>query len=81
MCGFARTHTFLLDPRWYTLMKNIWSIYLKDLRSVGTNWVSAIIISGLIILPSLYAWLNIAASWDPYGRTSQIPVGIVNEDT
>lgn len=81
MCGFARTHTFLLDPRWYTLMKNIWSIYLKDLRSVGTNWVSAIIISGLIILPSLYAWLNIAASWDPYGRTSQIPVGIVNQDT
>ncbi|MFJ8261744.1 YhgE/Pip family protein [Rummeliibacillus sp. NPDC094406] len=62
-------------------MKNSWKIYLNDLKSIRTNWVSAIIISGLIILPSLYAWLNIAASWDPYGKTNQIPVGIVNEDT
>lgn len=62
-------------------MKNIWRIYFTDLKSIRTNWVSAVIIIGLIVLPSLYAWLNIAASWDPYGRTSQIPVGIVNEDT
>ena len=62
-------------------MSNSWKIYLNDLKSIGTNWVSAIIISGLVILPSLYAWLNIAASWDPYGHTNQIPVGIVNEDT
>src|SRR5699024_9048768 len=30
--------------------------------------------------PSLYAWLNIKASWDPYGQTEQIPVALVNED-
>lgn len=40
----------------------------------------AIIIGGLILLPSLYAWLNIKASWDPYGQTDEIPVGVVNED-
>src|SRR5699024_11923811 len=28
----------------------------------------------------LYAWLNIYASWDPYGQTDRIPVAIVNED-
>lgn len=61
-------------------MKNSWKIFLNDLKSIRTNWISAIIIFGLIILPSLYAWLNIAASWDPYGKTKQIPVGIVNED-
>ncbi len=33
-----------------------------------------------MILPSLYAWLNIEASWDPYSNTNQLPVGIVNED-
>src|SRR5699024_12254665 len=34
----------------------------------------------LVFLPSLYAWLNIYASWDPYGNTDQLPVGVVNED-
>ena len=31
---------------------------------------------------SLYAWFNIKASWDPYGKeaTSQIKIGVVNKD-
>src|SRR5690625_2290861 len=61
-------------------MKNIWNIYLTDLKSIIKNPTVAIILGGLIILPSLYAWLNIFASWDPYAKTDQIPVGIVNED-
>lgn len=55
-------------------------IYKRDIKNIVINGSSAIIILGLIILPSLYAWLNIAASWDPYGKTNQIPVAIVNED-
>lgn len=61
-------------------MKNSWKIFSNDLKNVGTNWVALVIIGGLIILPSLYAWLNVMANWDPYGQTEQIPVGIVNED-
>lgn len=61
-------------------MKNSWNIFSGDIKNIGTNWVAAIIIGGLIILPSLYAWLNIKASWDPYGQTDQIPIGVVNED-
>src|SRR5699024_6085119 len=37
-------------------------------------------IGGLAILPSLYAWFNIEANWDPYGQTEEIPIGVVNED-
>lgn len=62
-------------------MKKIWGIFKNDIHHLVTNWVSAALIVGLIILPSLYAWLNIAASWDPYSNTKDIPVGIVNEDT
>lgn len=62
-------------------MKNSFRIFKTDLKNIGTNWVAAILIGGLIILPSLYAWFNIKASWDPYGQTDQIPVGVVNEDT
>src|SRR5690625_2790122 len=61
-------------------MKNIWNIYKLDLKNIVTNFVVAILIGGLVILPSLYAWLNIKASWDPYSQTDQIPIGIVNED-
>ncbi|WP_176463546.1 YhgE/Pip domain-containing protein [Oceanobacillus manasiensis] len=62
-------------------MKNILRIFTKDAKNTGTNWVALILIGGLILLPSLYAWFNIKASWDPYGQTDQIPIGIVNEDT
>lgn len=61
-------------------MKNSWKIYSRDMRNISKNWVAAILIGGLIVLPSLYAWFNIKASWDPYGQTDQIPIGIVNED-
>ncbi len=66
---------------WNDIMRNILNIFKLDMKNITTNWVVAVLIGGLIILPSLYAWLNIKASWDPYGQTDQIPIGIVNEDT
>ncbi|MDW0109509.1 YhgE/Pip domain-containing protein [Sporosarcina aquimarina] len=61
-------------------MRNIFTIFKRDVRNISTNWVAAILIGGLIFLPSLYAWLNIYASSDPYGRTDKLPVAVVNED-
>jgi len=61
-------------------MHNVFTIFKRDVRNISTNWVAAILIGGLIFLPSLYAWLNIYASSDPYGRTDKLPVAIVNED-
>src|SRR5690606_919551 len=61
-------------------MINIMNIFKTDLRNTITNWAAAIIIGGLIILPSLYAWFNIAAMWDPYSLTGNLPIAIVNED-
>lgn len=61
-------------------MRNIFTIFKRDVRNISTNWVAAVLIGGLIFLPSLYAWLNIYASSDPYGRTDKLPVAVVNED-
>ncbi|MGL5352011.1 MAG: YhgE/Pip family protein [Clostridium sp.] len=62
-------------------MKNIFRIFKRDIKSIGTNWVALVIVIGLILLPSLYAWFNIKACWDPYGSTQGIKVSIVNEDS
>ncbi|MCJ7840070.1 YhgE/Pip domain-containing protein [Lederbergia sp. NSJ-179] len=61
-------------------MKNSLTIYKTDVKNVVTNWAAMILIGGLAILPSLYAWFNIAAMWDPYSHTGNLPIGVVNED-
>lgn len=35
---------------------------------------------GLAIMPSLYAWFNIAGGWDPYANTGQLKVALANSD-
>jgi len=61
-------------------MKNTGRIFSRDMKNIATNWIVIVLISGLVILPSLYAWFNIKASWDPYAQTDQLPIGIVNQD-
>lgn len=61
-------------------MKKIGLIYFGDMQRLAKNWVALIIIGGLVCLPSLYAWFNIKASWDPYGQTSGIAIAVTNED-
>ena len=40
-------------------MKNICQIFITDFKRIKTNVVAVVIMLGLIILPSLYAWFNI----------------------
>ncbi len=42
---------------------HVFQIYKRDIHNILTNWVVAVIIGGLLFLPSLYAWLNIYAPW------------------
>ncbi|EOW9529357.1 YhgE/Pip family protein [Bacillus cytotoxicus] len=61
-------------------MKQIWRIYTTDVRNVAKHWAAIVIVLGLMILPSLYAWFNIKASWDPYGNTKEVPIAVSNQD-
>ena len=60
--------------------KRIVGIMAHDFQRVFTNPVAAIIAVGVMVLPSLYAWFNIQASWDPYGSTDNISVAVSNVD-
>ncbi len=39
-----------------------------------------LVLGGVCLLPSLYAWFNIAANMDPYGNTQGIKVAVANCD-
>ena len=61
-------------------MNRIKKIFYRDFKAIIHNPIALLIVLGVAILPSLYAWVNIVASWDPYSNTSTIPVAIVNHD-
>ena len=55
-------------------MKNIIRIARNDIHNIRKNVIALIVIFGITIVPSLYAWFNIAASWDPYKNTGNLKV-------
>ena len=62
-------------------MKKIFKIFKRDLKNIIKNPAAIIIVIGLFFIPSLYAWVNIKACWNPYVNTGALPVAVVNEDT
>lgn len=61
-------------------MRKVFSIFKRDLKRLLRNPVAIIVTLGVCIIPSLYAWFNIEANWDPYKNTSGMAVAVVNED-
>lgn len=55
-------------------MKNIWAIFKGDVNRIRKNVIAMIVIVGITVVPSLYAWFNIAASWNPYENTGGLKV-------
>lgn len=61
-------------------LKNVFTIYRNDWIRIFKAPVAALLIVALMVLPSLYAWFNLAASWDPYSNTSGIKIAVTSED-
>lgn len=61
-------------------MRNIIAIFKRDLSRIRGSVVALIVAVGLVIVPTLYAWFNIAGSWDPYGNTGNLKVAVANSD-
>ena len=63
-------------------MRKVFKIFRRDAGRIWSNVVAVVVVMGLCVLPSLYAWFNILSNWDPYGpeSTSHLKVAVVNED-
>ena len=61
-------------------MKNIWKIFQRDMMRIRKNVIALVVIVGISVVPCLYAWFNIAASWDPYSNTGNLKVAVASVD-
>lgn len=61
-------------------MRTVWQVFLRDCKRILRNPVAAVVTLGVAVLPSLYAWFNILANWDPYSATGNLQVAVANED-
>ena len=65
----------------------LWFIELKEIIVVDKikaikkqKWFLALVISVLLLIPTIYSFVFLSAYWDPYGRMDKVPVALVNED-
>ena len=70
----ALSHIFKED------IPTVFHIFSRDLKTLIHHPVALIIVLGIAFIPSLYAWVNIYANWDPYGNTGNLQVAVVNND-
>lgn len=61
-------------------MKTMWKLFTGDIIRLTSNIVSIIIVIGLVVIPGLFTWFNVAASWDPFSNTKNIKFAIANVD-
>ena len=60
--------------------KNTWELFILDWKRIFKNPVATFLIVALMIIPSLYAWFNIKALWDPYSNTGELPIAVYSDD-
>ena len=61
-------------------LDNIVEIMKRDFKGAFSNPIVTIVLIAIIILPSLYALLNIQACWNPYENTDEVVFAIANLD-
>ena len=61
-------------------MRAIFEVFRTDVKRICNNFMALLVAAGMIILPGIYAWINIDSNWDPYENTSEMPIAVANED-
>lgn len=61
-------------------MRNVFTIFKNDFRALTRHFLAFLIILAILFLPALYAWFNIYAFWDPYGKTKDVNIAVVCND-
>ena len=60
--------------------KHVLEIFKLDWQRIFKNKLTFVLMIALMFIPSLYAWFNIAALWDPYSNTGDIKIAVYSDD-
>ncbi|MDF7663203.1 YhgE/Pip domain-containing protein [Bifidobacterium sp. ESL0763] len=61
-------------------MHTVLAILRRDIMRLLRVPAAWVVLFGLVFIPPLYAWFNIAGFWNPYGNTQGIQVTVANDD-
>jgi len=61
-------------------VRDIFDLTLRDVRHATRNVMAGIVVFGLVVIPSLFTWFNVIATWDPFDNTSNLKVAVASTD-
>ena len=61
-------------------MRDILRLVRRDLRHATSHVMAVIVLFGLVVIPSLFTWFNVIASWDPFSNVKNLKVAVASTD-
>ncbi|MCI1748870.1 MAG: YhgE/Pip domain-containing protein [Acidipropionibacterium sp.] len=61
-------------------MKKILRLFKHDLQRATRNVISVILLFGVVVIPSFFAWFNIISSLDPFDNVKNMKVAVASAD-
>lgn len=61
-------------------MHNIWRVFVRDVSRICAVPFAVALLVASCVIPGLYSWLNVAANFDPYSLTGNVPIAVANND-
>lgn len=52
----------------------------QEWKALSKNWILMIVMVAIVAIPTIYTTLFLGSMWDPYGKTENLPVAVVNLD-
>mgnify|MGYP007069439554 CR=1 FL=1 len=62
-------------------MRNIVRLVRSDFKRLFANAMSVIIVIGLVVMPSIFAWYNVIACWNVFDNTGNLTVAVATSTT
>lgn len=61
-------------------MRTILQLTARDVRHAFSTVMASMVMFGLVIIPSLFTWFNVLASWNPFDNTKNLTVAVASTD-
>ena len=61
-------------------MNNVFTLIRQDFKQAISNPISVIVLVGVVLIPSFFAWFNVLSSWKPFDNVDNLKVAVASSD-